>query len=72
MDITPDTEDQGKELLVEDMGEPKGKEEIVFDSLMKAINDLAKDKKDMLNEIKMQNWERSTQNFLFGEISGAS
>ena len=45
---------------------------MVFDSILKAINDLAKAQKDMLNEIKMKNRERITQNFLFGETSGAS
>jgi len=74
LEITPNTEDRGKAVVAkEDMVEPKSKEEMVFDSLLKALNDLAKGQKEMLEEIKMQNRERTTpRGFLFGETSGAS
>jgi len=71
LEITPDTKDRGK--AVEDMGEPKSKEEIAFDNLLKALSDLAKGQKEMLDEIKRQNREWSTyRQFVFGETSGAS
>lgn len=73
MDITPDTEDRGKTAVVEDMGELKSKEEMAFDSLLKALSDLAMGQKEMLDEIKMQNRERSThQEFVVGETSTTS
>ena len=60
-------------MIVEAIEEPKGKEEMGFDSVLKALNDLEKEQREMLNEIKMQNQERSTHwYFLFGETSGAS
>jgi len=47
--ITQDTEDKGKAVVVEeDMGEPKIKEDMAFDSLLKDMNDLAKGQKEML------------------------
>ena len=55
MEITPDTEDHGKAVVTEDMGEPKRREEISFDGLLKALSDLAKGQKEMLDEIKMSN-----------------
>ena len=67
MEITPDMEDRGKTTLVEDMGEPKSREEMTFDSLLKALSDLAKGQKEMLDEIEIQNRE-----FVVGETSGAS
>jgi len=74
LEITPDTEDRGKAVVAEeDMGEPKSKEGMAFDILLKALNDLTKGQKEMLEEIKMQNQERTTPSgFLFGETSGAS
>jgi len=73
LEITPDTKDMGKAVVAKNMGDPKSREEMAFDSLLKALNDLVKGQKEMLDEIKMQNWERSTpRGFLFGETSGAS
>ena len=55
------------------MVEPKSREEMAFDNLLKVLNDLAKGQKEMLEEIKMQNRERTTpRGFLFGETSRAS
>jgi len=40
---------------------------------LKALNDLAKGKKEMLEELKLQNRDTSIhREFLFGEASGAS
>lgn len=74
MEITPNMEDRGKAVVAdEDMVEPKCREEMDIDNLLKALNDLAKGQKEMLEEIKMQNRERTTpRGFLFGETFGAS
>lgn len=57
----------------EEMIEPKSMEEMAFDSLLRALSDLAKGQKDMLEEIKSQNWDRATsRGFLCGETLGAS
>lgn len=48
LEITLDTEDRGKALIIEDMGERKRREEVAFDSLVKALSDLAKGQKEML------------------------
>lgn len=50
-------EDLGKGVVEEDMGEPKSREEIAFDSLLKALRNLEKGKNDILDEIKIQNRE---------------
>lgn len=42
MEITPDMEDRGKTAVAEGMGEPKSREEMAFNSLLKALSDLAK------------------------------
>eukprot|EP00253_Pinus_taeda_P002190 PITA_02190 len=41
------------------MGEPRIKEEATFYSLLKALNDLAKGKREMLEELKLQNRDTS-------------
>lgn len=57
----------------EEMTEPKSREGMAFDSLLRALSDLAKGQKDMLEEIKSQNRERTTpRRFLCGETSGAT
>ncbi len=53
LEITPDAEDGGKAVVAEeDMVEPKSREEMAFDSLLRALSHLAKGQKDMLEEIK--------------------
>lgn len=72
LEITPDKEACGQAVVVANMGEPKHKEEVAFDSLLKALNDLDKEQKEMLVEIKQQNRDKSIHHeFLFGETLGA-
>lgn len=42
LEISPDTKDLGKEVVIEDMGEPKRRKGIAFDSVLKPLSDLAK------------------------------
>lgn len=73
MEVTSDTNDRGNTAVAEGMGEPKSREEMALDSLLKALSDLAKGQKEMLDEIKMQNREQSThREFVVGETFGAS
>jgi len=45
-------EEKGKTVAgEEEMAEPKSREEMAFDSLLRALSDLAKGQKDMLEEI---------------------
>lgn len=61
LEITPDTEEKGKTVVgQEEMTEPKSMEEMAFDSLLRALSDLAKGKKYMLEEIKSQSRDRAT------------
>ena len=69
MEITLDTEDQGKEVLVEDMGEPKGKEEMVFESLLKAMNDLAKAQKTCLMRSRCRTGNEAPRIFYLERLS---
>lgn len=46
-------EDRGNTVVEEDMGEPKSKEEMDFNILLKAVSDLATRQKEILDEIKM-------------------
>jgi len=55
LEITLDTEERRKAVIVEDMVETRSKEGMAFDSLLKALNDLAKGQNEMLDEIKQQN-----------------
>ena len=57
LEITLDTEERRKAVIVEDMVETRSKEGMAFDSLLKALNDLAKGQNEMLDEIKQQNWD---------------
>lgn len=74
LEITPDTEQRGKTMArEEEMTKPKSKEEMAFDSLLRALSDLAKGQKGMLEEIKSQSRDRATpRGFLCVETSGAS
>lgn len=73
MEITPDIEDHGKTTVEKDMEEPKIKEEMAFDSLLKALSDLEKREKEILDAIRMKNLEQNThQEFVVGETLGAS
>lgn len=74
LEITPDTEETGKIVVrEEEMIEPKSREEMAFDSLLRALSDLAKGQKDMLEEIKSQSRDKATpRGFLCGETSEAS
>lgn len=69
IEITPDTEERRKAVVGrEEMTEPKSREEMTFDNLLRALTDLAKGLKDMLEEIKSQNRDRDTpRGFLRGE-----
>ena len=73
LEITPDKEEREKVVArEEEMAEPKRREEMAFDSLLRALSDLAKGQKDMLEEIKSQKRDRATpRGFLCGENSGA-
>lgn len=42
LEITPGTKDHGKTAVAEYMGEPKSREEMASDSLLKVLNDLEK------------------------------
>jgi len=42
LEITSDTKEHGKAVIVEDMVEPRSKEDMAFDNLLKALSDLAK------------------------------
>ena len=51
--ITPDTEERGKTMAgEEEMTETKSREEMAFNSLLRALSELAKGQKDMLEEVK--------------------
>lgn len=53
LEITPDMEEKWKTVArEEEMTEPKGREEMAFNSLWRALSELAKGQKDMLEEIK--------------------
>ena len=67
-------EDRGKAVAgEEEMTEPKSKEEMAFNSLLRALSDLDKGQKNMLEEIKSQNRERTMpRGFLCAETLGAS
>lgn len=74
MEITPDPKDRGKVVVAEDMGEPKSREEITFDRLLKALSDLAKGQKEMLDKIKVQNQgaEHSPRVYIWRDFRGLS
>jgi len=74
LEITPDMGGKGNTVAGEEkMTKPKCREEMAFDSLLRALSDLAKGQKDMLVEIKSQSRDRATpRGFLCGETSGAS
>ena len=73
LEITPDTETPGKAIVVANIGESRSKEEATFHNLLKALNDLAQGQKEMLEELKQKNRDKSIHHeFLFRDISGAS
>jgi len=74
LEITPDMEEKGKTVAgEEEMTEPKGREEMAFNSLLRALSELAKGQKDMLEGIKSQSRDRATpRGFLCGETFRAS
>lgn len=52
LEITPNTEERGKIVAgEEEMTEPKSREEMAFNSLLRALSDLAKGQKDKLEKI---------------------
>lgn len=73
LEITPGTKTIEQEVVGVNMGEPTRKEEATFNSLLKTLNDLEKRQKEMLEELKQQNHDKSVHmDFMFGETSRAS
>lgn len=73
MEITLDLEACGKIVMVAEIGELRSKEDVAFDRLLKALNEVARGQKELLEEIKYKNRDKGLhREFLFGETSRAS